>query len=461
VITVKRPARLFSFGDYSKSRPRDPPPGDRIDAQFIELIAAIQTTQDALAEIRRGDGQLKNNSISEDHLVPGLREKIVGDVRQQLAPVATSVAHTAASALLSERNAQLFAGDAEDAVRVATQLASGMQALRKRIEDNASINTKAADNADLFATESENWANYSKAQADNAIAAKDEALQWAEFLAGPVVNSLEAPAYIADSPFPHGLYYQPVQGGVAGLWSAKWWALYAQNVVGKTGIFYLGAWPAPPLGGEQNPDTGQVVPDPIPPGSFYFDTTTGKLNIWTGTAWSQPMSVGQGYQATYVYLATAGQTVFSGADSHGKTPNVGTSPSSVYVNGVRLIDTVDYTVNASTSTLTIASALTVNSVVQWDLLVPSDQIIPGAVYAYKINAVTPDGTTQNFPLKYNVSGSPVDAAVGDGVQLQVSLDGALQEPGVDYTASGNSIHFVTAPLATSHLWMVWYKPGGP
>lgn len=459
MITVKRPARLFSFGDYSKSRPRDPPPGDRIDAQFIELIAAIQTTQDALAEIRRDDGALKNNSVTEHHLVDGLREKIVGDIQEKIAPIALTVSGTAAAARDAERNAQLFAKDAEAAVNVATQITSGLSALRARIESSASINTKAVDNADLFATESENWADYSKAQADNAIAAKDEALQWAEFLAGPVVNSLEAPAYIADSPFPHGLYYQPVQGGVAGLWSAKWWALYAQNIVGKTGIFYLGAWPAPPLGGEQNPDTGQVVPDPIPPGSFYFDTTTGKLNIWTGTAWSQPLSVGQGYQATYVYLATAGQTVFSGADSYGKTPVVGTSPSSVYVNGVRLIETSDFVIDAVGNTLTIAAGLTVNSMVQWDLLVPPDQIAPGAVNAFKINAVTPDGTTQNFPLKYNVSGSPVDAAVGDGVQLQVSLDGALQEPGVDYTASGNSIHFVTAPLATSHLWMVWYKPG--
>ena len=461
MTTVKRPSRLFSFSDYAKSRPRDPPPGDRLDAQFIELVEAINSTQDALAQIRRDDGALKNASITEHQLAPGLRAQIVGDIEAKVAPIALTVAGTAATALNSERNAQMFAEDAEAAVAVARLLVSGLDALRVKIESKADFNSRAADSADTWATDSENWANYSQAMSDNATKAKDEALQWAEYLAGPVVNSADAPAYIADSPFPHGLYYQPVEGGLAGLWSAKWWALFAQQIVGKTGIYYLGPWDHPPLAGEQNPDTGQVVPTPVPPGSLYYDTETGNLNVWDGTQWKQPTALGAAYQGSFVYVATAGQQDFSGPDLSGATPNVGTAPSEVFVNGVRLVPTSDFTINTSTSTLHLNSPLTVNSMVQWDLLIPAGQVAPGAVNAFKIKTLTPNGSTASFPLQYidPIGGATVDADVGDGAQLMVSLDGCVQEPGVDYTASGSTLTMSSAPDATARLWAVWYQPG--
>lgn len=460
MTTVKRPARLFSFTDFAKSSPRDPPPGDRLDAQFIELIEAIRTTQAALAEIRQPSGQLKPQSVGPEHLRVNLADEIIERVSNAVEPVRAVIRAATSDAQEHERNAQMFAKDAEAAVDVARHMVSGLDALNHIVKQRTKVNTAAADEADLHATESENWANYSKAQSDNAIAAKDEALQWAEFLAGPVVNALEAPAYIADSPFPHGLYYQPVQGGVAGLWSAKWWALWAQQLVGKTSFYYLGPWDHAPLPGEQNPATGEVVPNPLAPGSLYYDTVTQTLYAWTGTGWAQPLALGQGFQARFVYLASAGQTVFSGADHNGATPTVGSYPSDVFVNGVRLVDTIDYVIDQGASTLTINTPLTVNSVVQWDLLVSSDSLAPGSVNAFKMHAMTPDGVTKDFTLQYTASGGgTVNAAVGDGAQLLVSLDGTIQEVGVDFTASGSALHFLTAPDATAHIWAIWYQPG--
>lgn len=460
MTTVKRPTRSFSFSNWTKSRPREPIPGDRLDSMFNELIEAIATTQDALADIRRDDGRLKNRTVDEEQLVAGLRDRIVGDINDRMAPTALAVAGTAASAREAERCAQLFAKDAEAAVSVAQQLTSGISALKHLSEYSADISSKAAMSVSIDAIDAENWANYSKAQADNAIAAKDEALQWAEYLAGPVVDSAQAPAYIAGSKFPHGLYYQPVQGGVAGLWSAKWWALWAQQMVGTVGLYYLGAWDHPPVPGESNPNTGQPVPSPLLPGSIYFDTASGQLYVWDGLNWKKSVSLTASFQASYVYTAAANQQNFSGADLNGATPVVGVSPSDVHVNGVRLVDTSDYTVNSSTNTLHINSALTAGSIVQWDMLVPPGQMAPGSVWAWKIKALTPDGTVQDFPLKYlDGGGSTVDANVGDGAQLMVCLDGATQEPGVDYTASGATLHMAQAPPATAHLWAVWYQPG--
>jgi hypothetical protein len=125
------------------------------------------------------------------------------------------------------------------------------------------------------------------------------------------------------------------------------------------------------------------------------------------------------------------------------------------------VQTSDYTVDGGTSTLHINSPLTVNSMVQWDLLIPAGQIAPGAVNAFKIKTLTPDGIVTDFPLQYidPGSGATVDAVVGDGAQLLVSLDGCVQEPGVDYTANDASLHMLAAPDATARLWAIWYQPG--
>jgi hypothetical protein len=462
MVTVKRPRRVFSFTDHAKQQPKAPPPGDRLDAQFMDLSDAIRSTQDALAEIRRDDGQLNNNSVTEHHLATDLRQKIIGDVQAQLAPVALQISGTAATARDAERNAQLYAEDAEKAVATAQLLVNGLAALRELITAKSDTTAATQDVVAMLNTEAENWANYSKANADNAIKAKDEALAWAEYLAGPVVNSGEAPAYIAGSPFPNGLYYQPVQGGVAGLWSAKWWALQAYNLVGAAGQFFLGPWPAGPLPGEQNPETGQVAPDPIPPGSIYYDLSSGSIMVWDGDSWEQSIALVASYQASFVYQATAGQTSFSGADLNGQTPTVGDFPSEVHVNGVRLVPTLDYTVDVGTNTLHIGTPLTLNSMVQWDLLVAPLSVPPpppaATIKAWKIAQLVPDGTTQNFPLNYNNGTATVPANVGSSPELLVTLDGTPQEPGVDFSASGSALHLVTAPLADAHLWAVWYQP---
>jgi hypothetical protein len=455
---LKRPARLFSFSDWNKDRPKEPPPGDRLDAQFLELIDTIAQTQEALREIRRDDGALKSNSVGDEQLTTNLREVLIGDIEARVAAIHSTISGIARQAQDSEKSAQLFAEDAERALIVARQMISDWNVIRDSAVRASDYAQRSARSTDINATEAEDWANYSKAQADNAIAAKDEALQWAEYLAGPVVDPAHAAQYIAESKFPNGLFYQPVEGSPAGLWSAKWWAIYARSLVGNVAFYYLGAWDAPPLPGETNPNTGQTVPNPLTEGSIYYDTNSGTIFVWNGTAWTSPVALAQGFVGNFVYTAAANQTVFSGPDDSGTTPEVGTSPSDVYVNGVRLIPDEDFTVAGDA--LTILAPLTAGSTVMWDLLVPQEKLAPGTVNAFKIKPITLDGSTQDFPLQYvDSGGATVDAEVGSGVQMQVSLDGCMQESGKDYTASGAAIHFSSAPPADASLWMIWYQPG--
>lgn len=286
MVTLKRPARLFSFADWNINQPKEPPPGDRLDAQFLELIDVISQTQNALAEIRRDDGTLNNELVGPEQLRTNFRDLLIGDIEQRFKVTVDLISATARAVSDSERSTQLFAQDAERALTVAQQLISDWNMIREAAQRTSSSVQIAAAAVTNEATDAENWADYAQAQAENAIEAKDEALQWAEYLAGPVVDAVSAPDYIANSPFPNGLFYQPVDGGVAGLWSAKWWALQARNYAGGLTGIYLGPFDHQPQPGEQNPDTGQVVPDPIQPGALYFDTTINQMMVWDGSEWS-------------------------------------------------------------------------------------------------------------------------------------------------------------------------------
>lgn len=453
---------MFSFTDWNKTNGSRSPPGDRLDEQIDLLVNAIFSTQQALAEIRRDDGRLHNGSIGAEHLEATLADALGAAVERRTAINVVAAQQHADRALRAENNLSLFARDAEAAAISASQFLSAVNTAHQIIDQQANRVAILATTVDVDAVETENWADYAKAQADNAIKAKDEALQWAEYLAGPVVNSDAAPAYIAGSPFPHGLYYQPVEGygGVAGLWSAKWWAIYAAQLVGPWGYYYLGGWSDPPLPGETNPNTGIKVPNPIAPGSTYYDLDQDQLYVWNGTTWTSPLTLAPGFVQQLVYTATAGQTVFSGADMHGIVPNVGTSPSDVHINGVRQIPADDFTVAGNVLTLT--DAVTAGSMVQWDLLIPASQLAPGAVFSFKIHPLTPDGTLRDFVLEYTDPGTgmPALAAVGDAAQLDVVLDGIPQEPGPDFTASGSNLHLVTAPRGDAKLWAVWHRPAG-
>ena len=455
MAAIVRPRQITAFSGRASAQT------DLLDAQISNLIEAIHSTQTALEDIRRDDGKIKSSLIGPEQMSPRLVEHLVEGIRKHTVQQATRAEQGAAQAINSEQNTALYARDAENAAVSASQFLAAVNTAVEIVKSYSITADSRMTAAEFEATDAENWATYSKAQADNAIAAKNEATQWAEYLAGPVVDHNQAPAYIADHPFGHGLYYQPVEGygGVAGLWSAKWWAVYAAQLVGPWSFYYLGGWADPPTPGSVNPDTGIKIPDPLPPGSFYYDTDTNTVYFWNGTEWVSPYALAAGVTSRFVYQATAGQVTYSGADFNGATPAVGQSPSDIHLNGVRLVETIDYTVNASTSTLTLLNmSPTAGSIVQWDLLVPTANLTPGNVNTFKtIISPAPDGTTAAFTLQYP---HPVDGLkatnITAGAQLQVSVDGIVQEPGSDYTASAATLTMTAPPPAGARFWAVWF-----
>ena len=73
---------------------------------------------------------------------------------------------------------------------------------------------------------------------------------------------------------------------------------------------------------------------------------------------NSPENVLRNRRAIYEFVATAGQTAFSGVDSNGATLDLlQDNEQSVFLNGVRIIATDDYTVSGETLTLTQAASV--------------------------------------------------------------------------------------------------------
>ena len=91
-------------------------------------------------------------------------------------------------------------------------------------------------------------------------------------------------------------------------------------------------------------------------GALYFNTTTGKMRVYTGSGWIDASSASVATLATFNYVATAGQTTFSGNDAAGVNLVYTVGALIVTLNGLDQKNGVDYTAsNGSSIVLTSAA----------------------------------------------------------------------------------------------------------
>lgn len=108
-------------------------------------------------------------------------------------------------------------------------------------------------------------------------------------------------------------------------------------------------------------------------GSVYYNTSDNLLYSYSGSSWS---AIGANTAFTrYVYNASGGETSISGADANGSTLSYTAGREQVFVNGVLLVKSSDYTATNGTS-VTGLTALTSGDVVE--------------VFAYNTVSITQD-----------------------------------------------------------------------
>jgi hypothetical protein len=94
-------------------------------------------------------------------------------------------------------------------------------------------------------------------------------------------------------------------------------------------------------------------------GALYYRTTTPVgMKVYDGAQWIEASAAQQSLMVTYEFVATAGQTTFSGTDANGATLSYVANSISVSLNGVTLRPGDDYTATNGTSVvLNVAAAL--------------------------------------------------------------------------------------------------------
>ncbi|MCX7124121.1 MAG: hypothetical protein NTV32_10770, partial [Gammaproteobacteria bacterium] len=96
-------------------------------------------------------------------------------------------------------------------------------------------------------------------------------------------------------------------------------------------------------------------------GALYFNTVSAAMLVWSGSAWASISSSAAIYR--YKFIAAGGETSLSGADASSQTLAYIAGNEQVYLNGVLLVSTTDYTATNGTS-ITALSALVLNDIVE-------------------------------------------------------------------------------------------------
>jgi hypothetical protein len=96
-------------------------------------------------------------------------------------------------------------------------------------------------------------------------------------------------------------------------------------------------------------------------GALYWNSVSNTMFAWSGTAWSSISSAAEIYR--YKFTPTAGATTISGVDANGASLSYLPGKEQVYLNGVLLVRSSDYTATNG-STITSLAALATGDVVE-------------------------------------------------------------------------------------------------
>lgn len=107
---IANPSRYtpsYDFSDFEETQPSTPKPGVQLDSQFNDISASTTELRDAIIDIRRSDGALQNEIVTEDSLAPGLLDTLSSETGA--AAAAASAVEAAASAAQADLDAAQLA----------------------------------------------------------------------------------------------------------------------------------------------------------------------------------------------------------------------------------------------------------------------------------------------------------------------------------------------------------------
>lgn len=207
------PDRQFSFTDWQVNNPSAPPPGDRLDAEFDRTNASISDIIDWASVSLNTDGSLRDASVGESQLVPGLFDDVSNGIIADVQPL---VDEAKAAANASQASAGSAATSAASAASHNTAAQSAATSAQGSAASAGSAASTAQDNATI---------------ADDAATTAGNAANDAEFYGGLATDyGLVCQAWAEHMPDTIPPNILAVMGITGQHWSARWWATQAANI---------------------------------------------------------------------------------------------------------------------------------------------------------------------------------------------------------------------------------------
>lgn len=321
---------------------------------LVRRISPLASVQHIFGYHGDGSGNAAFNADSMDDNFQQTLEiaQEVTDVNDLTADYALTARAAATAAAASEAAAAASAAgaDASEAAALASQNAAALSA------SAANTSKLAAELAETNAETAEVNAELAEVNAEAAQAAAEAAKLAAEAAETNAIAQAAA-----------ALGYKNDANGSAVA------ALASENAAGASAVAAANSAASAAAAFDQFDDRylGEKTSDPaldndgnaLVAGALYFNSATGKMRVFTGSGWIDASSASVVSYANFEFVATGGQTSFSGNDANGVPLSYTVGTTFVTLNGVMLRAGDDYTASTGSS-IVLGSACTVNDELQ-------------------------------------------------------------------------------------------------
>jgi len=280
---------------------------------------------------------------------------------------ATAAASSASSASSSASTASTKASEASTSATNAASSASSASTSATNAASSASSASTSASNASTSATNAASSASSASTSASNASTSATNASNSATAAATSATNAGNSATAAASS----------ASAAATSETNAAASAASAASALDSFDDRYLGSKSSDPT--VDNDGNALLT------GALYYNTTTQTMKVYDGANWITATAAGTTAMLVYKYVATAGQTTFSGAASVGGTLSYTSNNIIVFVNGVSL-DSTDYTATNGSSVV-LASGAALNDevvIVAFKSFTVADTYTKGEVDAFAV-----------------------------------------------------------------------------
>ena len=371
---------------------------------------------------------------------------------------ATNAANSATAAASSASSASSSASAASASASTASTQASNASTSASNASTSASSASTSASNASSSASTASTQASNASTSATNAASSASAASTSASNAATSETNAA-ASASTASTQASNAATSASAASGSAT--SAASSAAAAASALDSFDDRYLGTKTSDPT---LDNDGNALVA-----GALYFSTTQNVMKVYDGASWITATSAGATSLLRFRYVATSGQTTFSGADAASATLTYTVNNIAVHRNGVTL-DTSEYTASNGTSIVLNVAAGTgdIVDIIAFKSFTVADAL--SAVSGGTVNgAVTVTGalssntsvgaTISSKTAEFNAAGGSIYSSYNDGTKTwrtgvgifaagQFSIRNATDSlQAIDITSAGNVGIGTTAPAA--------------